>query len=145
MDYYWQVIDIHKSGLSDKIKRKYFKAVAERVVLYGCTTWTNKVIGEKARWEQHKDAVCCIEVAPYKSAAVEPLSVHLIKYSRRERYAGHCWRSKDELISDFLLWTPTYEHTSVSWPAKSYIQQLRVNTRCRVEDLTQEWPIGIDR
>ena len=25
---------------------------------------------------------------------------------RRARYAGHCWRSKDELISDVLLWTP---------------------------------------
>ena len=27
---------------------------------------------------------------------------------RRTRHAGHCWRSKDELISDVLLWTPTY-------------------------------------
>ena len=24
---------------------------------------------------------------------------------RRNRHAGHCWRSKDELISDVLLWT----------------------------------------
>ncbi len=27
---------------------------------------------------------------------------------RRTRHAGHCWRSKDELISDVLLWTPAY-------------------------------------
>ena len=27
---------------------------------------------------------------------------------RRTRHAGHCWRSRDELISDVLLWTPTY-------------------------------------
>ena len=25
---------------------------------------------------------------------------------RRTRHAGHCWRSKNELISDVLLWTP---------------------------------------
>ena len=25
---------------------------------------------------------------------------------RRNRHAGHCWRSRDELISDVLLWTP---------------------------------------
>ena len=25
---------------------------------------------------------------------------------RQTRHAGHCWRSKDELISDVLLWTP---------------------------------------
>ena len=24
------------------------------------------------------------------------------------RHAGHCWRSRDELISDVLLWTTTY-------------------------------------
>ena len=27
---------------------------------------------------------------------------------RQTRYAGHCWRSRDELISNVLLWTPTY-------------------------------------
>ena len=27
---------------------------------------------------------------------------------RRARHAGHCWRSRDELISDVLLWTPTH-------------------------------------
>ena len=27
---------------------------------------------------------------------------------RRTRHAGHCWSSKDELISNVLLWTPTY-------------------------------------
>ena len=26
--------------------------------------------------------------------------------ARRTRHAGHCWRSKDEFVSDVLLWTP---------------------------------------
>ena len=26
---------------------------------------------------------------------------------RRTRHAGHCWRSRDELIRDVLLWIPT--------------------------------------
>ena len=26
--------------------------------------------------------------------------------ARRTRNAGHCWRSKDEIINDVLLWTP---------------------------------------
>ena len=25
---------------------------------------------------------------------------------RQTRHAGHCWRSRDELISDIILWTP---------------------------------------
>ena len=28
------------------------------------------------------------------------------------RYAYHCWRKKDKLIRDILLWTPTWGHTS---------------------------------
>ena len=43
---------------------------------------------------------------------------------RRTRHAGHCWRSRDELISDVLLWTPhmagqkqddQHEHTFSSY------------------------------
>ena len=36
---------------------------------------------------------------------------------RRTRHAGHCWRSRDELISDVLLWTPAYGHFSLSFSA----------------------------
>ena len=32
---------------------------------------------------------------------------------RRTRNAGHFWRSKDELISDTLLWTPSYGRAKV--------------------------------
>ena len=31
---------------------------------------------------------------------------------RRTRHAGHCWRSRDELIRDVLLWIPTHRTTS---------------------------------
>ena len=35
-------------------------------------------------------------------------SLQYIYIVRRTRHAGHCWRSRDELISYVLLWTPTY-------------------------------------
>ena len=50
-------------------------------------------------------------------------------------YAGHCWRSKDELISDVLLWTPTYDRAKAGRPARTYIQQLCEDTGCNPEDL----------
>ena len=43
---------------------------------------------------------------------------------RWTRHAGHCWRSRDELISDVLLWTPTYGLAKAGRPARTYIQQL---------------------
>ena len=56
---------------------------------------------------------------------------------RWNRHAGHCWRSRDELISDVLLWTPTYGHAKAGWPARTYIQQLFEDTGCIPEDLPE--------
>ena len=56
---------------------------------------------------------------------------------RRTRHAGHCWRSKDELISDVLLWTPRYGCAKVGRPARTYIQQLCEDTGCNPEDLPE--------
>ena len=53
---------------------------------------------------------------------------------RLTRHAGHRWRSRDELISDELLWTPTYGRAKAGRPARSYIQQLRQDTGCSPED-----------
>ena len=54
---------------------------------------------------------------------------------RRTRHAGHCWRSKDELISDVLLWITVYAHAKAGRPARTYIQQLCEDTGCSPEDL----------
>ena len=56
---------------------------------------------------------------------------------RRTRHAGHCWRSRDELISDVLLWTPTYGRAKAERPARTYIQQLCEDTGCSPEDLPE--------
>ena len=57
--------------------------------------------------------------------------------ARRTRHAGHCWRSRDELISDVLLWTPTHGRAKAGRPARTYIQQLCEDTGCCPEDLSE--------
>ena len=54
---------------------------------------------------------------------------------RRTRHAGHCWRSRDELIRDVLLWTPTHGRAKATRPERIYIQQLCEDTGCFPEDL----------
>ena len=49
------------------------------------------------------------------------------------RHMGHCWRSRDKLISGILLWTPA----KAGQPARTYIQQLCANTGCSLEDLPE--------
>ena len=77
-------------------------------------------------WEQH----------PIKQQLYghQPPITKTIKI-RRTRHAGHCWRSRYELISDLLLWTPSHGRAKTRRPAQTYIQQLCANTGCNPEDL----------
>ena len=54
---------------------------------------------------------------------------------RRTRHAGRCWRSRDELIRDVLLWNPTHGPAKAGRQARTYIQQLCEDTGCCPEDL----------
>ena len=51
-------------------------------------------------------------------------------------HAGPCWRRRDELISNILLWTPSHRRAKVGRPARTYISQLCAYTECRLEDRT---------
>ena len=67
-----------------------------------------------------------------KTATVQPLSPHLTNHPR---HSGYWWASKNELINNILLWTPTLRHTSFCQPAKTYNHQLFVDIGCRQENL----------
>ena len=54
---------------------------------------------------------------------------------RRTRFAGHCYRSKDEVVSDLILWTPKHGQAKVGRPSKTYTKQLTEDDDCQLEDL----------
>ena len=56
---------------------------------------------------------------------------------RWTRYAGHCWRSKVEHVSDISLWISSHRYASVGWPTRTYLQQLCTDTGYRLENLPE--------
>ena len=54
---------------------------------------------------------------------------------RWTRHAGHCGRSKDELISKILLWILSHGRAKAGHPARTFIQQLCADKGCSLEDL----------
>ena len=106
---------IWKSDLTDKMKRSFFQAAVTSILLYGCTTWTltkrleKKLDGNYTRmlrairnksWQQHPTRHQLYSHLPPITKTIQV---------RRTRHAGHCWRSRDELIRDVLLWIPTQD------------------------------------
>ena len=53
---------------------------------------------------------------------------------RRTRHTGHCWRSRDELISDVLLWASSHGRAKAG---RTYIQKLCEGTGFSPEDLPE--------
>ena len=72
---------------------------------------------------------------PHKAPTIRPPTFHHENYPNR--HAWHNWRNRDELISDVLLWTPTYGRAKAGRPARTYIQQLCEDTGCSPADLLE--------
>ena len=110
------------------------------ILLYGCTTWMltkrveKKLDGNYTRmlrailnksWRQHSTKQQLFCHLPPITKAIQV---------RRTRHAGPCWRSRDELISYVLLWTPSHGLAKAGRPARTYIQQLYTDAGCSPED-----------
>ena len=125
------------------MKRSFFQAAVVSILLYRWSTWTltkrmeKKLDGNCIRmlwailnksWRKH-----CTKLQLYGHL---PSIMKTIKI-RRTRHAGYCWRSKDELISDVLLWTPSHGRGMAGRPVRIDIHQLCADTNCSLEDLPE--------
>ncbi len=124
-------------------KHIFFQAAVVSILLYGCPTWTltkrmkKKLDGNYTRmlrailnksWRQHPTKHQLYGHLPPLTKTIQV---------RRTRHAGHCGRSRDELISDILLWSPSHGGAKAGRPARTYIQQLCADTGCSPEDLPE--------
>ena len=139
---------IWKSDLTDKMKRSFFQAAVVSILLYGCTTWTltkrpaKKLDGNYTKmlratlnksWKQHPTKQQLYGHLPPITKAIK---------IRRTRHAGHCWRCRDELINDVLLWIPSHGRAKAGRPARAYILQLCADTQdVALKTCRKQWTI----
>ena len=138
-----KLLIIWKSDLTNKMKCNFFQAAVMSILLYGCTTWTlTKQLEKKLDINYTRMLRAILNKSCRQHPTRHQLYGHLPPITktiqvRRTRHAGHCWRSRDELISDVLLWTRTYGRAKAWWSAQTYIQQLCEDTGCSPEDLLE--------
>ena len=99
--------------------------------------------GEKAWRQLHKN--CCEQYWTGPGGNTQQSSSYTATYHPSWKlpkldgpwHAGHCWRIRDELITDALLWTSSHGWEKAGEPARTYIQQLCEDTGCSSEDLPE--------
>lgn len=136
-----QLDTIWKSNLPINLRRNFFRAAVESVLVYGSTAWTlttaleNKLDGAYTRmlraalnvsWEEHMTNKELYGSLPPISQTIK---------MQRMRFAGHVWRNKDELASDVLLWQPTHGKQDPGRPKRTFIDQLTDDTGCNAQEL----------
>ena len=95
----------------DKMKCSFFQAAVILILLYGCTTWMlTKRLEKKLDGNHTRMLRAILNKSWWQHPTKHQLYGHLPPITktiqvRRTRHAGECWRSRDELISDVLLWT----------------------------------------
>ena len=104
---------IQKSTLTMKLKLKFFHSTVTALLRYGSSTWTltkeleKKLDGcytkmlrvvKNVPWKQHMRNDALHGEIPKMTTAIA---------AQRVRFSRHCWRSKDEIAHQLLLWEPT--------------------------------------
>ena len=77
-------------------------------------------------WKQHMRNEVLYSEIPKITTAIA---------AQRVRFSGHCWRSKDELAHQLLLWKPTHGKRTCGRLRLTFIDQLVDDTELQKEDL----------
>ena len=125
------------------MKHSFFQAAIVLILLYGCTIWTlTKWLEKKLDSNYTRMLRTILNKSSRPHPTKQQLYSHLPPISktiqvRRTRHAGHCWKNRDKLISDVLIWTPSHGCAKAGRPAWTYIQQLCEDTGCSPGDLPE--------
>ena len=141
----WQACNklnkIWKSTLTRNLKIKLFLATVESVLLYGSETWTLTARLQKSidgcytrllrsalnvSWKDRIPNTVLYKDLPRVSEKIR---------ERRLKFAGHCSRSKDQVVADLVLWKPSQGKRSKGRPIKTYLDLLCEDTGLMCEDL----------
>ena len=125
---------ISKSALNPDLKKRFFVATVESILLYGCESWAMTDTMEKSL------------SSTYTRMLRKALNVHWSSHTtnkelygklprvdikiaeRRLRLAGHCYRHPELSTQKLLLWEPTHGKRRQGRPKATYVDTLMRDT-----------------
>ncbi|XP_047471480.1 uncharacterized protein LOC125026921 [Penaeus chinensis] len=132
---------IWKSDIPKETKISFFRTSVESVLLNGCGAWTltqtleKKLDGACTKMQSVVQNVNWCNHVSNKTLYGSLPKITTTIAQRRLRFAGHCWRSKQEVVHKLLLWELAHGRRSGGRPALTFIDQLIKETNITKEQL----------
>ena len=134
----WKAINdmskVWKSSMNTELKKKFFVATVESILLYGCEAWTLTKSMEKALDGTYTRMLRkALNVHWSDRVTNETLYGKLPRLSdkiaaRRLRLAGHCQRHPELGAHRLILWEPTHGQRGRGRPKMTYVDLLKSDT-----------------
>ena len=143
--------------MSIRLKRNLFRAAVESVLVYGAITWTltialeKKINGFYTRMLRAALNISWIHHMSNKDLYGKIPKITDTILEQRLRFSGYCWRSKNEVVSDVLLWLPMHGRRSRGSPAKTVVDHLMEDTSSNYKQLPnammnrEEWRVRVNQ
>ena len=131
---------IWKSNLNRELKIDFFRATVETVLLFGCSTWNitvalaRKLDGTYTRllraalnvkWQSHTTNQILYDNLPKVTSTIQQMRL----------FCGRCWCSKDEVVSQVMMWEQNHGKRPKGRPAKTFFDQLAQESGLTRDDL----------
>ena len=125
---------IWKSNMNPGLKKRFFVATVESILIYGCESWAMNSAMEKSlngtytrmlrralnvHWSSH---------TPNEELYGELPAVADKIAAKRLQLAGHCHRHPELSTQKVLLWEPTHGHRGRGRPRTSFVDTLKRDT-----------------
>ena len=125
---------IWTSSMKPELKKRFFLATVESILLYGCESWTMTEAQEKSlngtytrmlrkalnvHWKSHMTNVQLYGSVP---AVCDKIT------SRRLQLAGHCYRHTELSSQKLVLWEPTHGYRGRGRPKTTFVVTLKRDT-----------------
>ena len=125
---------IWTSSMKPELKKRFFLATVESILLYGCESW--------AMSEQQEKSLNGTYTRMLRKALNVHWSTHMTNdqlygklpavcdkiASRRLQLAGHCHRRTELSTQKLVLWQPTHGHKGRGRPRTDYVETLKRDT-----------------
>ncbi|KXJ06531.1 hypothetical protein AC249_AIPGENE24955 [Exaiptasia diaphana] len=126
--------NIWKSTMNPVLKKRFFVATVESILLYGCESWSmtesmvKSLSGAYTRMLRKALNVHWSSRTTNDEVYGELPRLDVKIAERRLRLAGHCYRHPELSTQKLILWEPTHGTRSRGRPQSNYVDTLKRDT-----------------